>query len=211
MTCFYGATKSGPLLEHFFQLPSPDTLALLDIEFNNDAIEFNRGIADGGVMNGFTWPTLNFRMYAIMEERDSALLRHHLPKKPVDKFVKLNRNSTLCGSKSGGNKNAQATSPREATLQAVLSDLDPVLEGDISYTLTDPTCSNIRAKLAPLQGENYSQLRQSEAKRLGDGHVQFGARLVGFQSRSGQKMFYLGTSRIQRHDGFRRRMGTRKV
>ena len=138
------------------------------------------------VMHGFTSPTMLSRLYDIMETRDSAFLRHHLRERAKDKFATLNRSNTLCGRKSGGYKNATAISPREYALDAVILELDDLL----ADPPTEEMKPIIRAKLALLHSENYTQYVRPMSLNLGkDMHS------------PKWQMFYNGTRRFQRHDG----------
>lgn len=87
---------------------------------------------------------------------------------PKDKFVKIQRTKTLCGSKFGSWENAVDECPREQTLLKLKKELDPLLEGEVSVEDT-VLCEKINAAMSTIRGKNYSHYESPSIKRLADG------------------------------------------
>lgn len=168
MTSLY-KTKRGPLCERLFQVPSATAIAALTPPvFSDNAIEFMRGIRDGSMNGFFSWPTLRSRLYDIMVDRDSDFLRAILPPQPDDKFVTLCLSKEAWSTKFGGWTDAVKKSPREGTLERVVTKLDVLLQGEVSYFPTDSTCAKIRDATDPIRGENKSHYVHPSSKEMGE-------------------------------------------
>ena len=170
MATFY-PTATRTVCERLIQVPSQSVLdALTPPKFCKSAIEFMMGLEDGGVFCLFSWPTLRSRLYEIMEQLNSEFLRRHLPPLPqrTGEFISLNRAKVGFAEKFGGYEDGMKTCPRESDLELVAAALDPLLEGPVIYSPTDPKCAEIRQALGPLQEEKYSHYFRPEREALGN-------------------------------------------